>query len=94
MAWKYDLIESHDLEIINDPQGTIFNTGGCISLAKSGDEIVGSAALINEGDGFKHIDATDSPFATADVKMELSVVQWWIHWRSLFLAPRQNIRTD
>ncbi len=128
---KYDLTELHDLEIINDPQSTILDTGGCIYLAKSGDEIVGTAALIKEGDGmyelakmavtssfqgkgisklliekcleaakkfnakkimlysnsqltaaialykkygFKHIDASDSPFVTADVKMELSTI--------------------
>ncbi len=127
---KYDLTESHDLEIINDPQGTILDTGGCIYLAKSNDEIIGSAALINEGNGiyelakmavtsayqgkgiskmliekcletakkfnakkimlysnsqlttaialykkygFKHIDASNSPFVTADIKMELSL---------------------
>jgi len=125
---KYHLTESHDLEIINDPQGAILETGGCIFLARAGDEIVGTAALIYEGNGvyelakmgvtssyqgkgisrmliekcleaakefhakkiilfsnsqltiaialykkygFRHIDASDSPFATADVKMEL-----------------------
>jgi GNAT superfamily N-acetyltransferase len=128
---KYDLTESHDLEIINDPQSTILDTGGCIYLAKSGDEIVGTASLINEGNGtyelakmtvtsffqgkgisklliekcletaktlhakkimlysnsklttaialykkygFRHIDASDSPFVTADIKMELSAI--------------------
>jgi GNAT superfamily N-acetyltransferase len=127
---KYDLVESHDLEILDDPYETILKKGGCIYLAKVGDEIVGSAALINEGNGmyelakmavtatfqgkgisriliekcmetarkwdakkiilfsnsqlttaialykkygFIHIDASDSPFVTADVKMELSL---------------------
>jgi GNAT superfamily N-acetyltransferase len=127
---KYDLTESHDLEILDDPEKKILNTGGSIYLAKAGDEIVGSAALINYGQGmfelakmavtssfqgkgisklliekcletakkcnakkiilysssklttalalykkygFRHIDATDSPFVTADVKMELSL---------------------
>lgn len=127
---KYNLTESHDLEILNDPQKIIVDNGGCIYLAKSGNEIVGSAALIHEGEGlyelakmavttafqgkgisrmliekclnaakelkakkiilfsnsqlttaislytkygFKHVAATDSPFVTADVKMELSL---------------------
>jgi putative acetyltransferase len=48
---KYNLTESHDLMILNDPKGTIIDTGGVIYLAKSGEEIVGSAALINEGHG-------------------------------------------
>jgi putative acetyltransferase len=124
---KYGLTESHDLEILNDPQSTIINNGGFIWLAKAGDEIVGSGALIKEaGDryelakmavdekfqgkgiskllieacinkakeigatkvelfsnhqlktalglyekyGFNYVDVTDSPFETADVKME------------------------
>ena len=127
---KYNLAESHDLDILNDPHKTILDNGGCIFLAKSGNEIVGSAALIHEGEGlyelakmsvttafqgkgiskmliekclstakklkatklilfsnsqlttaislyekygFKHIAATDSPFLTADIKMELSL---------------------
>ena len=127
---KYNLAESHDLDILNDPHKTILDTGCCIFLAKSGNEIVGSAALIHEGEGlyelakmsvttafqgkgiskmliekclntakelkatklilfsnsqlttaislyekygFKHIAATDSPFLTADIKMELSL---------------------
>ena len=127
---KYSLTESHDLEILNDPRKMILDTGGCIFLAKSGNEIVGSSALIHEGQGlyelakmavttafqgkgiskmliekclaaakkfkaaklilfsnsqlttasslyekygFKHIAATDSPFLTADIKMELSL---------------------
>jgi GNAT superfamily N-acetyltransferase len=50
-AWlnKYNLTESHDLMVLDDPQGTIINRGGYIWLAKAGDEIVGSAAIMNEG---------------------------------------------
>lgn len=127
---KYNLTESHDLLILNDPRGTIIDHGGVIYLAMSGEEIVGSAALINEGHGiyelakmavapayqgkgisklliekcieaakemkakkiilfsnsqlqtaislykkygFKHVDVTDAPFLTADIKMELSL---------------------
>jgi ribosomal protein S18 acetylase RimI-like enzyme len=127
---KYNLTESHDLLILNDPKGTIIDNGGAIFLARSGDEIVGSAAIINEGHdtyelakmtvstafqgkgisklllekcieaakernakkiilfsnsqlqtaislykkyGFKHVDVTDAPFLTADIKMELSL---------------------
>jgi putative acetyltransferase len=127
---KYNLTESHDLMILNNPKGTIIDTGGVIYLAKSGEEIIGSAALINEGHGifelakmavapasrgkgisklliekcidaakerkakkiilfsnsqlqtaislykkygFKHVDVTDAPFLTADIKMELSL---------------------
>lgn len=125
---KYNLTESHDLMVLDDPQGTILDRGGYIWLAKSGDEIIGSAALMNEGHGifelakmsvtenwqgkgvskllievclkkakqigaakltlfsnhqlqtalklyekygFRNIEVKDSPFETADVKMEL-----------------------
>ena len=125
---KYGLTESHDLMVLDDPKGTILDRGGFIWLAKAGDEIVGSSALMNEGHGifelakmsvrkdwqgrgigkilietclkkaketgakkltlfsnhqlqtalklyemygFKHVEVKDSPFATADVKMEL-----------------------
>jgi GNAT superfamily N-acetyltransferase len=126
----YNLTETHDLNILDDPQAKILDTGGCIYLAKDEDEIVGSAGIINEGDGvfelvkmavtathqgkgisklliekclekarelhakkiilfsnsqlqraielykrygFVHVDASDSPLLTADVKMELSL---------------------
>ena len=48
---KFNLTESHDLLVLNDPKGTIFDRGGFIWLAKAGEEIVGSAALMNEGHG-------------------------------------------
>ena len=127
---KYNLVETHDLEIINDPRGMILDHGGYIYLARSDDEIVGTAAIVKEGEGvfelvkmavnaafqgkgisrmliekclnkakelkakkvflysnsqltraialykkygFVHIDASDSPFKTADIKMELSL---------------------
>ncbi|CAN5720188.1 hypothetical protein BH10BAC2_BH10BAC2_17780 [soil metagenome] len=127
---KYNLTESHDLLILNDPKGTIIDRGGAIFLARSGNEIMGSAAIINEGHGifelakmtvapafrgkgisklliekcidaanernakklilfsnsqlqtaitlykkygFTHVDVTDAPFLTADIKMELSL---------------------
>lgn len=132
MEWlnHYDLAESHDLMILNDPQGTILDKGGVIYLAEVNGRIVGSAALMKEHEGeyelakmavtaewrgkgisklliekclskakelnarkislfsnhmletaislykkygFVHVDATDSPFETADVKMELNL---------------------
>lgn len=47
---KYNLAESHDLEILEDPRGTIIATGGIIFMAEAGGELVGSAALIRESD--------------------------------------------
>ena len=48
---KYNLTESHDLEIINHPKETILDGGGCIYLAKSDDKIVGTVGLANAGNG-------------------------------------------
>lgn len=132
MEWleKYDLVESHDLEILDDPEGTVLNAGGRIFLAKEGDQVVGTAGLWKENNdeyelikmavspryqgkgiskillqrcleearemqakriflfsnsqlktalklyeqyGFRHVEATNSPFLTADVKMELTL---------------------
>lgn len=125
---KYNLTESHDLMVLDDPKRTILDRGGYIWLAKANDKIVGSAALMKEHDGvyelakmavtseyrghgiskllietclnkakeikavklnlfsnhqlltalklyekygFRHVEVKDSPFETADVKMEL-----------------------
>jgi ribosomal protein S18 acetylase RimI-like enzyme len=127
---KYNLTESHDLLVLDNPEATIIKPGGAIYLAKEGEVIVGTAAIIKEhGDefelakmavspqwqgrgisklliakclekakacgakkislfsnhqltaalslyeqfGFRHVEVTGSPFATADVKMELVV---------------------
>ena len=48
---EYHLTEDHDLMILNDPQREILDQGGEIYLAKESDEIVGTAAIINEGNG-------------------------------------------
>lgn len=127
---KYNLLESHDIQMLDDPRGTIIDRGGVIYLAEDNGVIIGSAALIDEHDGiyelakmtvvptwrgkgiskilleqcldtartlkakkvilfsndqlqtalrlyeqygFTHIPVTDSPFTTANVKMELSL---------------------
>ncbi|HMU09875.1 MAG TPA: GNAT family N-acetyltransferase [Ferruginibacter sp.] len=127
---KYDLTESHDLEILNNPMGTVIDKGGHIFLALEAGRVVGTAGLwkknakeyelvkmsvdpayrgrgiskllldrcldeakkinaekislfsnsklltalrLYEKYGFHHVAVTDSPMATADVKMELSL---------------------
>ena len=130
MEWleKLELVEEHDLEILDDPDGMVIDNGGVIFLATDGEKIIGTAGLYKENDtayelikmsvdteyrgqgiskllldrcikeakdrkatklflysnsklttalklydkyGFVHVDAADSPFITADVKMEL-----------------------
>jgi N-acetylglutamate synthase-like GNAT family acetyltransferase len=125
---QYNLMEPHDLEILDNPRKTILEPGGFIWLAQCDGVIVGSAALIKEHDGiyelakmsvakdhrqkglskrllercierakavnaqkiilfsnhqleaalglyekygFQHVPVVDSPFLTADVRMEL-----------------------
>ncbi len=47
---KYNLTESHDLEILDDPDGTVIARGGCIFLVKEGDDVIGTAGLWKEND--------------------------------------------
>ncbi len=125
---KYNLTESHDLMVLNDPKAIILDRGGFIWLAVADGKVVGSAALMKEHDGvyelakmavtvdyrgkgiskllietclakakeigakklslfsnhqlqtalklyekygFYYVEVEDSPFETADVKMEL-----------------------
>ena len=125
---KYNLTESHDMIILDNPEEIVLGRGGFLWLAKAEDEIVGTVGLMNEGHGifelikmcvaeswrgkgisnllmetclqkvkelggeklflfsnhqlqtalklytkygFKNVEVTDSPFETADVKMEL-----------------------
>jgi putative acetyltransferase len=46
----YHLTESHDLEILDDPEGKVIAGGGCIFLAKEGDTIIGTAGLAKAGE--------------------------------------------
>ncbi len=50
LAWleKYGLTEEADLVMINHAQREILDPGGFIFLAKSGEKIVGTAALVKE----------------------------------------------
>ena len=125
---KYNLTESHDMIILDNPEEIVLGRGGFLWLAKAGEEIVGTAGVLPEGHGifelikmcvaeswrgrgiskllletclqkvkelggeklilfsnhqlitalklyekygFKNVEVTDSPFETADVKMEL-----------------------
>jgi GNAT superfamily N-acetyltransferase len=127
---KYNLTESHDLEVLNDPEGKVIAGGGCIFLAMDDERVIGTAGLAKEHEGayelikmfvdpsyrgqgiskklldrclkearklkaekiflysnsqlltalklyenygFRHVDASNSPLLTADVKMELSL---------------------
>ena len=130
MIWldQFGLLETHDLEILDDPQGMVLENGGSIFLAMDGDKVVGTAGLYKEDEfsyelvkmsvepsyrgrgiarllldtclnlardlganrvflysnsqlqnairiyeqyGFRHIDTSNMPYVTADVKMEL-----------------------
>ncbi|HSB94477.1 MAG TPA: GNAT family N-acetyltransferase [Flavitalea sp.] len=48
---RYNLTESHDLEVLDDPQKTVLDPGGFIFLAVQNGDIVGSAALIPTTEG-------------------------------------------
>jgi len=48
---KYNLTEQADLRMLDDPEGQIFATGGCIFLAMAGEQVVATGALIQEAPG-------------------------------------------
>jgi ribosomal protein S18 acetylase RimI-like enzyme len=45
---QYNLTESHDLEILDDPEGTVLKKGGEIFLAMDGVSVAGTAGLWKE----------------------------------------------
>jgi putative acetyltransferase len=47
---KYDLTESHDLEILDDPMGTVIDRGGHIFLAMDIERVIGTAGLWKKND--------------------------------------------
>jgi GNAT superfamily N-acetyltransferase len=47
---KYNLTESHDLEILDDPQGTVIARGGFIFLAMDENKVIGTAGLWKESE--------------------------------------------
>src|SRR5215831_7783825 len=53
LAWleKYHLLESHDLEILDNVKEFILDRDGAIYLAQAGETIVGAAALMKEEEG-------------------------------------------
>jgi N-acetylglutamate synthase-like GNAT family acetyltransferase len=127
---KFNLVESHDLEILNHPQENVIGRGGFLFLLKEDDDVIGTAGIFKINDrefelikmsvapeqrgkkfgdmllekciskakemnasklilysnsnlqtairlyerfGFKHVDVTNAPFETADIKMELEL---------------------
>ena len=55
VAWlkKYFYVEPYDEKILRNPKAYILKNGGFIFFAKSNAEIVGTVALINQGDFFE-----------------------------------------
>lgn len=47
---KYNLTESHDLEVLDDPRGTVIEKGGCIFLAIEDEKVIGTAGLWKENE--------------------------------------------
>ncbi|MBB6611522.1 GNAT family N-acetyltransferase [Pontibacter sp. Tf4] len=48
---RYFVMEEADHKSLSDPKGYILDKGGFILMAKYGNEVVGTCALINDGDG-------------------------------------------
>ena len=128
---KFNLVESHDLEILYHPQENVIDRGGFLFLLKEDDTIIGTAGIYKMSDteyelikmsaapehrgkkfgdmllekciakakeinasklilysnsnlqtairlyekfGFKHVEVTNAPFETADIKMQLGLI--------------------
>ena len=54
---KYFKLEADDVEMLSQPH-LIVEQGGALLLAKCGDEIVGTCAVINQGDGHFEVSKT------------------------------------
>lgn len=59
---NYNLTETHDLEVLDDPQGKVIEGGGCIFLAMDDGKVVGTAGIGKEEEGvFELIKMTVDP---------------------------------
>jgi len=47
---KFNLVESHDIEILNHPLENVINRGGFLFLLKEGDVIIGTAGIFKISD--------------------------------------------
>lgn len=47
---KYELTETYDLEILDDPRGVVIDKGGCIFLAMHEGRVIGTAGLWKENE--------------------------------------------
>src|SRR5436190_7648643 len=47
---KFNLVESHDLEILNHPQENVIDRGGFLFLLKEDDAVIGSAGVFKISD--------------------------------------------
>jgi putative acetyltransferase len=47
---QFNLVESHDLEILDHPRENVIDRGGCIFLLKEEDVIIGTAGLFKNND--------------------------------------------
>ncbi|HVX26798.1 MAG TPA: GNAT family N-acetyltransferase [Parafilimonas sp.] len=125
---RFNLVESHDLEVLNHPRDNVIDSGGFIFLLKDNNKVIGSAGILKvnheefelikmyvspeyrgkkygemllhhciakakqinaskiilysnsklqtairmyEKFGFKHVAPINTPFETADIKMEM-----------------------
>ena len=47
---KFNLVESHDLEVLNHPRENVIDRGGFIFLLKDNDTVIGSAGIFKVND--------------------------------------------
>ncbi len=101
VAWiaRYFRVESHDLEQLDDPEQHIMDGGGQILLAKIGDSIVGTVAMVRVSDGVFELAkmAVDDAFQGRQIGKQLgeAALDWACQQgaREVFLESNRRLET-
>ena len=93
----YFSVEPHDEVVLSDPQGQILAPDGYIFLAQTGDDIVGTCALLNAGQGrFEIAKMAVTPrhkgHGIGRQLLDAAIAQFWnLGGRELFLESNSRM---
>jgi len=98
VAWleKYFYVEPYDEKVLSNPKEYILKNGGFIFFAKINTEIVGTVALINQGDFFELSKMAVKP-AYQGKKIGLQLMDYCIafarkqQWKSITLYSHRSL---
>ncbi|MFY0631082.1 MAG: bifunctional helix-turn-helix transcriptional regulator/GNAT family N-acetyltransferase [Flavobacteriaceae bacterium] len=93
---NYFYVESHDKEVLENPQSYILDNGGHIFFAKFNDQIVGTVALINEKECYELSKMAVSPNYRG-LKIGLRMMDYCIefskqqNWKKIMLYSNRTL---